>query len=891
MSAAPKMCENPCETCAKEGLPLLLTRYAVMPSETGAPKLSGTLTSARLDSIALGKSAHYGLRLLRSGYVYVYDQARDQWAEYFVTVDGILSKLPPRVLAKKEGPTPNPFAPIQSTSSDNPVSQVGDAQQVAYTEGLVLKSQAKPATEFRCARNGSAPLAGVITIRNPKHANKVWIAFSNVEWTHAVFQKHAKEAYRQQHMRCIDIVEGKVASQPGTAPLAQIKDHLPEYRMEQTSASKAFAKWCPHQYNGRQHAADGLIKAVQAARPQGGAALVALHDPVGLTMEIGALMEMRKSAYANHDKVFKPYFAANTIFSLEGSIKEQAKVEAMADAQAADTMDQAIFAAAAGGLSAASLGIAQTPPRTFTQAQLQQIANDKWRTYTHDRTGKPRFDAAGSKAWLDDFNTNLAKLDAEHILPLARAHVAWLKHDCMVKHMSCTFDELDPASNVAYTATMAQALQGTADKQPSYDLYVRWLKAGTTTPDNLLMRALGLNRTQLLEKVKETDGKPLDARAFPSDMIVDFAKDALEKMPPGWQAALGQLLQNTGGAWLTYMGAFEQGKASGMAAAAVASMSGMQFTKVTVKGNKGKFIAHLMAQVSRLDPNLRVKPNQLGQAVSRQLKLLEIEGAPMRGTDKRSWLVVLDPGVLSDPSVKGLKGDALAQQIAKAIQTPDKLPNLQAKAFRNGVRSAGFDALGNFCVGAVQLINFTKLVADVTGAMTHEQGEAKQRMWAGAATLLGTFGEATGAGLEALGKVNLPNARGITMSKVPEALKFGGRLLGLLAGVFVAGLDLMQAAEAEAKGDFGLARAYFASAAFGAGLAWAFFKAATLGPVAWFAVGLVVLILLGVTWWIEKNKDNKIQEWLMRCHFGTKPPSEKYATQPEEAKELEAAFA
>lgn len=883
MSTAPKMCDNPCDTCAKEGLPLLLTRYALMPKETGAPTLSAQFNAPELDKVPVGDGAHYGLRLLRSGYVYVYDETHNVLDEYFVTQDGFLNKLPSRYLATKPANTP---APTASTPAPEPV------EQIAVTEsfGALMKPRTvTPAPALRCARNGAAPLAGVITVS--ASAKTIWIAFSNVEWTAAVILKHLKSNYRAKHMRCILVSGGQVEAQPGTAPIKELKTHVTEFKMEQTSAAKAFSKWCPHQYNGRQLATDTLLQAVHKLTPKGGAAIVALHDPIGLAMEIGALMDFRKSAYANHEKVYKPFFAANAIASLEGSIKEQAKVEAMTDAQAADTRDQAMFSAAAGGRSAASLGMAEAQPRTFTLAQLEQIAQDKWKSYTHDRMGQPRFNEAGSKAFLTEFNKNLAAIDAAHILPLAKAHVAWLQHDCMVQHMSCTFDELDPASNVAYTATTAQALQGTADKQPSYDLYVRWLKTGTATPDNLLMRALGLNRQALIDKIKETDAKLLDARAFPTDMLLGYTKEALGKMPPSWQAAMGQLLQSTGGAMLTYLDAFAEGKAPGMAAAAIASMSGMQFTKVTAKGSKGKFIAHLMTELSKLDPNLKVKPNQLGQAVSRQLKLLAIEGTPMSNTDKRSWLVVLNPDVLSDPSAKGLKGDALAKKIAEAIQTPDRLPSLQASAFKNGVTSPGFGALSGFCVGALQMLNFTKLVSDYTGAMKQEQSEAQQRMWAGAASILGTFGEATGAGLEALGKVNLPNARGITMSKVPEALKFGGRWLGLLAGVFVAGLDLMQAAEAEAKGDFGLARAYFASAAFGAGLAWAFFKAATLGPVAWFAVGLVVLILLGVTWWIEKNKDNKIQEWLMRCHFGTKPPSEKYATQPEEAKELEAAFA
>jgi len=84
--------------------------------------------------------------------VYVFDENRARWDEYFVTTDGFLSKMPIRVRA--------------------------------------LKMQHKPATEFRCARNGASPLAGVITIRNAKHAGKVWIGFSDVEWTDAVFVAH-----------------------------------------------------------------------------------------------------------------------------------------------------------------------------------------------------------------------------------------------------------------------------------------------------------------------------------------------------------------------------------------------------------------------------------------------------------------------------------------------------------------------------------------------------------------------------------------------------------------------------------------------------------------------------------------------------------------------------
>ena len=56
----------------------------------------------------------------------------------------------------------------------------------------------------------------------------------------------------------------------------------------------------------------------------------------------------------------------------------------------------------------------------------------------------------------------------------------------------------------------------------------------------------------------------------------------------------------------------------------------------------------------------------------------------------------------------------------------------------------------------------------------------------------------------------------------------------------------------------------------------------------WTSLGAVIA-LFALTAWIEKNKDNPVQEWLMRCHFGTHP--DKHKTEAEEASELQKAFA
>lgn len=855
MSQAPSMCENPCETCAKEGLPLLLTRYALMPSEAKAPKLAGQLDAPDLQKVPLGSTAHYGLRLLRSGYVYVFDEKRTHWDEYFVTTDGFLSKMPPRIRA--------------------------------------LKQQAKPATEFRCARNGAAPLAGVITIRNAKHAGKVWIGFSDVEWTDAVFIAHQAEDHRKKHMQCITVSGGKVATQPDTAPLEQLEQVVPEFKLPKVQGQTSFGKWCPHTYNSRQGSAVALLQAANKVRPGGGAAIVALHDPVGLATEIAALMELRKTTFMNHESVVMPRFAASSIASLESTLREQAK---LAEIEAGEQLAQRAEAgpgaynptAAMGGVQGDFEAAARW--RMHTPQSLKKVADSIWKKYTHDRTGKPRFDHAGSQAWLKSYNEGLQKFDAQSIAPLANAHVAWLNTPCMVSHLSCNYDSKNLESGAAFTAAVAAMLRHTADKQPSYDLYCKWLKEGeTSTAQNLLMRALAFNQDKLLEEVKKADAAPVDGRAFPTDMVVDFFKDGLEKLPQGGHAAMADLLQCVGGALFKNMDEALKGGPAARALAAVAAVAGVQFTTVTTRGNRGKFVQHVMGAVMQLDPNLKVSHNQMGKALAAQMRLMEIEGLPMDKTDKRQWLVVLDRNAARTAAGSGKTGAALAAELAKNLSKAEDLPRLKAQAFKGGVAGTVFDAGGTFVIGLVQSYNIVKLVADYQNQMKHEGHEPLARLATAGFAVLGSFGEASGLALQRLQDAGrLRNAMGLSLSKVGERVAAFGKGLGLVTGLVVAGMDAMKAIDSGKQGDRGLAIAYGAGAVLGGGLAFAFFFSSALGPIGWLIVGVAVIALLVVTLWIEKNKDNKVQEWLARCHFGAKP---EYKTEAEHAEELKRAFA
>ena len=257
MTAA-KMCANPCDTCEKKGLPLLLTRYAILPKEAGAPALSGNLNDKALASIPLGGNAVYGLRLLRSGYVYVYDE-RGYWDEYFVTSDGFLSKLPPRPKA--------------------------------------VKTDQRREPEFACARSGAAPLAGVITIRNAKHAKAVWIGFSDVEWTDATLAKNNDAAYRAKHMIKIVVSGGKVSTQPHTAHMDQVDHVVPEFILCGRQGQKDPKPLGTIPVHSRLAQKADFKAAVKKIDPLNGAAIVALIDPAGVTIELASLIHERMRAF------------------------------------------------------------------------------------------------------------------------------------------------------------------------------------------------------------------------------------------------------------------------------------------------------------------------------------------------------------------------------------------------------------------------------------------------------------------------------------------------------------------------------------------------------------------------------------------------------------------
>jgi hypothetical protein len=307
-----------CPNCIRFGFPILLARYAVARTDAEvrrrAPPLQAPFGSGVQDIVLPASDAQYTLRLLRGGYVYAFNETRDEWLAWQVNEHGDLSSFD-----------------IRDTS---PPPQNDDA----------------PAS---CSRHGSAMMSKCIVLPDAKWGTTLWLAFSAAPWTAKVWRRHQDAAYRQRSMRRIDVA-GWVGSgnpQPHMASLYQTLDQVAEFhlvdtysilpktpdatnlpRMEVLPGAHALA----HSLSGRvqyaQHQLDLLRAQARLAARQDAPdhplavapALVALDDPVGIIADLNQLAMTRLLEWENEPERAEKRQSAAAITALREAIHQGA---------------------------------------------------------------------------------------------------------------------------------------------------------------------------------------------------------------------------------------------------------------------------------------------------------------------------------------------------------------------------------------------------------------------------------------------------------------------------------------------------------------------------------------------------------------------------------------
>ncbi|AKK68476.1 T6SS effector BTH_I2691 family protein [Xanthomonas translucens] len=915
-----------CQFCNKKGLPVLPLRYALARQGMGgAPSVASPFVVAekeqRKEQFSLPKDlADYTLRILREGYLYVYDEFRKEWSAYVVTQGGYLFEFDP------------------------------DAQVPPGGWGKV---------NFNCSRAGDAFIARCITVKDAARATKIWLGFSDVTWTPDVLKKNADAAYRQAHMRCIDIAQWRAGGElKHAADFSELASRVAEYattpeklhgetkayvnkllpvpfksagelngndaiakRARQASstllqqllpaaagaalAGKGRVTCAAWAFSTQPFYADGsdaaeMVKwATQAASPFR-AALVALDDPAGVAIELNGLALQRSTEFSEDPQRKWKHETAVLIDALreavqhgavEDDVRWNTAMSRTADGMANIDESQSVADAGSylwtsmteGSQAAMRERIAKQQQRDQARAQedarirerseanAAALGKEEWKKYTQyfDQNAQRRVVEQEYPQQLEAFGTNvLAKLDAPYI--------AWLKSTSLSNYLSHNFDPNALDSGASYTALATQMLSSASGRGIVFDYLLESLQQDPSKPESWVTRALNLNYAPLIQatwndaakKGSETDPfLPEFVEKFHDkfkDVLVAGAKGELTKP---YTDGIARLMYQLSGPIV-----HELGKALD---------SGATFAAL---GLPSKWQLGLLGAVARSEnPTLRMIDLRGTRTLSEATKLLANLVASLGGGQEGALRGAVRPTLrpVMDTAERYPFRAVMLIDESKVAQLQGKSGAALKAGMADVLSAQQFDTLMQDTVGKIASVEVKVAVAQaILSSITLYLSYGKlmkaedDKVWServnmagGVIGLVGGLTETTGMVLEKTpwGQTRLSwqfRFQAVVIESRASWFTGAGKLMGVAGGVIGGLLAMKDGVETYKKHPFiGVLLAGLGIVSIIAAVMLLFSAVAGMGII----IGLIIAAIMAVVYWI---KPNALQDWLADTQFG-----------------------
>ena len=739
--------EPKCDLCNKHGLLLMPVRYAIAPASIGLPAVNEPLkVEDAAHSVGKGKkqnltmeggSAQYTARLLRSGYLYVYDEKRDRMDAYWITEDGYYMRFAPEAAVPAEA------------------------------------KSAKP-----CNYTGHQELAGCISIADARNAGIVWLGYSDVQWTSAVIDAHRGphgKRLRELHMRAFDAgawakshqASAKAAtahgrgSVPHAVPMSELAKTVAEYAPAKP-VPNGFAPSSAPRFHLHAGKADGVQAACRRRSPELAGAIVAVDDPAGVTQDLVALINWHSERLLD-TRVEKEKYGAGygpypttyrNLVALDGAIKtlratndEKVKLEVFRKANdladylklsyevAREHSEAMATTPSTANRPASGRSAGATAEALARQNELDALIRNpsptKWKEAQEKswQAYRAKLNVAAYDGWVEEYKKASDALQRQHIESLAKAHAAWMQSNLLANKLDCTHDGSDPLSGDVYAETLQRCMAATQQIGGCGEIYLRWLKGDITEKTNLLLRALMLRQDDL---IKAMAAAPLEPEAVPWKALMDqYTRhvQVLLKVDPAIQAKARQA-----------QAAAERAKAKAEAAAREFALGAAMSAGVALFDNPLKRAAEQAeaaakasqaeAAQAKQDARPKLVPDsvanvltQIGAQVSTALR--EYNGNAVEKTLSR-WMAVVGVALKMPAGTVEISGGAretiktLSQMFVDNVADAGKAEGkpLSAQQVRQLTTHAERQVVGSFASG--NLASFEKRVAAA--------GQAKSRM-------------------------------------------------------------------------------------------------------------------------------------------------------------------
>ena len=817
-----------CNYCDKKGLLIYPVRYAVASpyGAAGVPGLSGNF---RIENgpQQIGE-ARYTLRALRAGYLYTYDERRGWFKAYVVMPTGHLWNFP--LHYRPPHPSRIPFSCVEP--------------------GEIVRAY--------CLDIAHTP-------QDP--ATRIWIGWSNTEWTKALQKRVGDLGWRRKHMQCIDVEAMLAGSAAHTGEFGASVNMLAHFTADHSAMDKAFSfSNTPPTEEKKRHAWASKMRDVMAAQtPHHKGFVVAINDPVGITNDLSELTIPGLDAGFD-EKLYQSKVVADILAMTEQRVRQEARDDIDFSDKVAETSKnnpdgdtynsiKSILAMIKAGGPGRYVRKQEEKRRKYGEdqaARRQAAADEAWHELTHDND-KPMLDMQRIKAFPAIYET-AQKAFEPRFLKLLTAHVSWLRCEQLANWMEGVHDVNDIRSGYAYSESLAQCIGKAVSSAPCINQLTLWLSSDKLSDTrNLYGRALLLNQSDLIAATEPQ----LKSSDIQYENILNIYKGAIARLDDPAQAAqlIDRLALTTANVISKSLSDGTQTIARSMAMVHLHLLAGV---RIRASNKSAADVARwAIAQAQEQGVKLDTHPRTTKSNAYREAR----SAINQHRLDKHLFAYELDiarlesEGRIAPGSIKGIgiPGIAAAQKW---------LGSSAPQEFKLGIVTA-----------LLQMLALNFAMKDLANNDQFSEEETRVKAILAAVSLGATIVETVAVSVEK--SVEHPLGAFIrrqwaAIERFAGTIARGARIVGSAAGIAVGAYDIFVSAfNAWEEGNYGLAFLYASNGILGSWIALA--ACFSLGTLFWpvfllsFAIGIAIAIL----------NNSKLKTWISRCEFSL---GEKYTS-------------
>lgn len=833
-----------CKFCTRKGLPILPVRPAIMSQHDILPVIP---ESIQMPVPAQGETA-YTLRLMRSGYLNIWDEFGNAWINYFVTEGGFYYPLP------ENGDVPDEVA----------------------------AGKIKPCID-QPEELAKASLVTLPVMPDGMKNGLFWFAWSEVKWTETIRKQFEDKNHREQYMQPFDMdawLNTQSAAQ--TLPLSQLEQTVADY--SQHVKKSQMWKWSvliaqldlleglktlvyPITSKFRPIATGQQVEttARQDLHPNG--ALLVLQDPTGILKDLPTLIEyeLDKHVYQRPD-IKRQVMLLGAISGIKNSIRDQFQENYITG-----TLDEAALIKSI-ELDPYGYGrrIVELEESELDSAFIQnRRAMIMAKTQAHWAEYEQYYNTMAYDAFNLRFQGILEEYNARVVSPRTQLYLDWFQSPILMHYFQQHFDTRDLLSGIAYTATASYCILKMSDKKGSMDYFSESLLKDLSDPINILGRALVFNQDALIKKIEDATQSSVDMMSLNWAGLADAFAKLIEPHQITSQHIMAVYLGNLATvAMNTVDKAMSSEKMYGFVAA-FGAFSNKAIIPVRKEGIYRHFVKDVVNALVRLsDNNHDLNENEIRKHVYKKLERLKVAGLPMEQKRVLKYWIDIDTSELDRIKLLTPKEQekALSQLLQLHSETESASIARMRASMTSGKGKSGMVIGAGIVSGILQSVAlFHSADLENKKTLPEEVFEAHSRFYAGVAGVVSASFGLVEEGMKRFASFeNLAQKVLFRNSTAFKSLFIGiGKGAGVVAGVISVAFDIYHADEEWGKKNKGLAIAYGLSAASGTWLIiivfskfFAAFAVLTL---------LAVLIMIGAAIYIAIEGQNKIQKWLEQC--------------------------